>query len=151
MPLCQSGATGTPEHCQQQTTSNQTRRVGTARASVRQIPTEPSPTRNGTNHPMSSPSRIRAIQGLRSAIDGRVAGTEERLTASARAAGYWISGDGRIGEADLASLLGITPRTLANKRGAGDAPSSFRVAGGGHRVTYRIRDVATWIEEQRQS
>lgn len=93
----------------------------------------------------------RALGGLRAELDGGATRTAETLHAAARAASYWVSGDGRIGEADLASLLGLTPASLANKRREGSAPPAFNLGGGGHRVTYRIDDVARWIEAHRDS
>ena len=73
------------------------------------------------------------------------------LTASARECGMWISGDGRVGEADLAALLGFSSKSLANMRSAGEAPPSYKPGGQGHRVTYRLTDVAAWIEDKRQN
>jgi len=93
----------------------------------------------------------RALGSLRAALDGEAKRTSDTLEAAARAAPYWISGDRRIGEADLAALLGLTPASLANKRREGSAPPAFNLGGGGHRVTYRIDDVALWIESQRDS
>ncbi|HZF97724.1 MAG TPA: hypothetical protein VEY92_05695 [Pseudoxanthomonas sp.] len=62
---------------------------------------------------------------------------------------YWMSGDGRIGERDLEQILNWSPGALKNKRGQGSAPPYYRVGGGGHQVTYRLIDVALWLEEQR--
>ena len=67
------------------------------------------------------------------------------LPAAAIDAEMWVSGDGRIGEADLAALLGIAPGTLANRRLAGSAPRSYKLGGKGHRVTYALIDVAEWL------
>lgn len=78
-----------------------------------------------------------------------IADTAERLEAAAQRAGYWISADGRMGESDVAALIGLTPGTLANKRREGTAPRAYELGGRGHRVTYRIADVARWIEAHR--
>lgn len=81
--------------------------------------------------------------------DKAIDDTAERLEAAAQAAGYWISADGRIGEADVAAMIGLTVGTLANKRREGTAPMAYELGGRGHRVSYRIIDVARWIEAHR--
>lgn len=91
------------------------------------------------------------LAGLAATLDGRSDATEARLVDAARAAGYWMTADGRVGESDLAALLGMTPAGLANKRREGAAPASYNLGGGGHRVTYRLSEVARWIEEHRES
>lgn len=83
-------------------------------------------------------------------LEGRTEVTAARLHQAAKEAGYWVSGDGRIGESDLAKLLGITPASLANKRRDGSGPKAFTLAGGGHRITYRLDEVAAWIEAHRE-
>ena len=81
--------------------------------------------------------------------DKSIDDTAERLQAAAQDAGYWISADGRMGEADVAEMIGLTPGSLANKRREGTAPRASELGGRGHRVTYRIIDVARWIEAHR--
>lgn len=78
-------------------------------------------------------------------IDDDVAATARALEEAARQAGFWISGDGRVLEADAANLIGLAPGTLANMRSAGVAPPHFRIG----RVSYRISDLAKWIEATR--
>ncbi|MBN4938238.1 hypothetical protein JY409_09320 [Stenotrophomonas maltophilia] len=95
--------------------------------------------------------KARALGILRAEIDGESQRTAQVLEQAARAASYWISADGRVGEADLATLLGITAASLANKRREGTAPRAFNLSGGGHRVTYRLEDVALWIESHRDT
>ena len=77
--------------------------------------------------------------------DDRTAQTARALEDAARAAGMWISGDGRVIEADAAALLGLAPGTLANLRSAEMAPTHYRAG----RVTYRLGDLAQWIEARR--
>lgn len=72
--------------------------------------------------------------------------TEQALRAAAIEASMWISGDGRVLEADAATLLGLALRTLQNKRGNGTAPPTYKV---GARITYRLHDLAQWIEAHR--
>ena len=77
--------------------------------------------------------------------DDRISSTTRALESAASSAGMWISGDGRVTEADAAALLGLAPGTLANLRGAEIAPTHYRTG----RVTYRIADLAHWIEAHR--
>ena len=80
----------------------------------------------------------------------RIAATVIALEAAARSAGKWITADGRVGEADAAELLGLAPATLANRRLAGTAPPHHRIGGGGHRVSYNVRDLAQFNEFLRE-
>ena len=77
---------------------------------------------------------------------GRIEETVRWLSAAAHDAAFWISGDGRIGERDAATLLGWSESSLRNARTEGRGPRFYRLGGGGHRVTYRIPDLAQWIE-----
>ena len=86
---------------------------------------------------------------LRATLDGSAEATALMLAKAATDAGYWISVDGRIGEGDLAALLGMKPESLANRRREGKGPPAFMLPGGGHKVTYRIPEVAAWIEASR--
>ena len=70
---------------------------------------------------------------------------------SCREAGFWMSGDGRIGEEHAAQLLGYAPGSLANARREGKAPPHYRLGGAGHKVTYSLADIAEWIESTRES
>lgn len=81
--------------------------------------------------------------------EARIDACARALEQSCRESGAWISGDGRIGEADAAALLGFSPGSMANMRAEGKAPSHFKLGGGGHRVSYRLRDLAEWIEARR--
>ncbi|MGY0634392.1 helix-turn-helix transcriptional regulator [Luteimonas sp. A478] len=81
--------------------------------------------------------------------DKAIDDTAERLEAAAQDAGYWVSADGRVGETDVAAMIGLTPGSLANRRREGTAPMAYAIGGRGHRVTYRIIDVARWIEAHR--
>jgi len=99
---------------------------------------------------MTSPAQVRRIAGsLLATIEGRSDATAAVLLQVAQERGFWVSGDGRIGEADAAELLGLTSASLANKRREGSAPPSYSLGGKGHRVTYRIAEIALWIESHR--
>lgn len=76
----------------------------------------------------------------------RIADCRATLEATARASSTPVTGDGRVSEADAAGLVGLAAGTLRNLR-AGACPLPFyKVAG---RVTYRLADLAKFIERQR--
>lgn len=83
-------------------------------------------------------------------LDTRAAATSVQLDRLLREQGRWQTGDGRIGEADAALLLGWSTESLRNARTAGHAPPSYRLGGAGHRVTYRVAELARWIEQRRE-
>jgi hypothetical protein len=62
-----------------------------------------------------------------------------------------VSGDMRVSEFDATALLGMAPNTLKNKRTEGDAPRAYRLGIGGSRVSYRLHDLAAWVEARRES
>lgn len=86
---------------------------------------------------------------ISSTFDDRVAGTARMLEAACKEAGHSITGDQRIGDNAAAELLGFTVSTMANWRTSGQGPKHFRIGGHGHRVSYRLQDLATWIEASR--
>lgn len=79
----------------------------------------------------------------------RIEACRRALEATCRESGAFISGDGRIGEEVAAELLGVASGTLARRRTEGTGPPSYRLGGGGHRVTYHLDDLAAWIEAAR--
>lgn len=81
--------------------------------------------------------------------DDRAADTAQTLLAAARDAGMVITGDLRIKECDAAVLLGYAPETLAQKRTQGSGPVAYGRGFGGARVSYRLDDLARWIEAGR--
>ncbi|HDS1137601.1 TPA: hypothetical protein QDZ75_001637 [Stenotrophomonas maltophilia] len=94
--------------------------------------------------------RAQGLDALIATMDGRADSTATLLRQQAENHGMWISADGRIGEADLATLIGIAPGTLANKRREGTAPESYSLGGGKHKITYRLIDAARWLEAHRK-
>jgi predicted DNA-binding transcriptional regulator AlpA len=78
-----------------------------------------------------------------------VEATYALLLASVLESGCWRTGDDRIGEDSAAALLGWSTEHLANRRRDGTGPRAFRLGGAGHRVSYRLSDLAEWIEAQR--
>src|SRR5262245_17600223 len=83
-------------------------------------------------------------------LDARVDHTLALLRAAAIEQGMTISGDDRIGEACAARLLGFETETLGKRRAEGKAPPSYRVPVGVARISYRLADLAQWIEQQRE-
>lgn len=98
-------------------------------------------------------SATAADRMLRALVDARIRDTADRLRRAALEAEppMHVTMDDRIGEADLAKLLGIAPGTMANRRREGKAPTHYTFATAGHRVTYRLDDVAAWIERTRKA
>ncbi|MDH3461460.1 MAG: hypothetical protein OEM00_10925 [Burkholderiaceae bacterium] len=79
----------------------------------------------------------------------RVESCRLALLRSCHDCGAWVSGDGRCTEETAASLLGLSPGTLCNKRSEGSAPPHYRLGGGGSRVSYSLNDLARWIVSHR--
>lgn len=80
----------------------------------------------------------------------RVRVTADALLAVAVKNSMGISADQRVGEADAAALIGMTQGGLKNLRAEGGAPNSYRVSVNGSRISYRLWDLAEWIEDKRQ-
>lgn len=72
--------------------------------------------------------------------------TASALLDAARDAGMLLTGDMRVGECDAAALIGLEPESLAKRRKVGDAPRAYRVPVGAARISYRLRDIAEWVE-----
>ena len=60
-----------------------------------------------------------------------------------------ISADLRVSEKDAAHLLGYAAGSLKNLRQEGQAPRSYQRGVGGGRISYRLHDIAVWIEGRR--
>lgn len=61
-----------------------------------------------------------------------------------------MSADQRVSEADAATLLCMGRDSLKNLRQEGGAPASYRASIGGCRISYRLYDLAAWIESRRE-
>lgn len=77
--------------------------------------------------------------------------TTAQLERACRERGQWVSHDGRVYDDVAAEILGRTVGTLANWRANGGAGVPFFRAGRRGRVTYRLRDLAAYIESTRDS
>lgn len=65
--------------------------------------------------------------------------------------GIQLSGDMRVSEKDAAVLLGYSHGYLKELRGYGTGPAHFSLGMNGCRVSYRLVDIAAWIEMKRTS
>ena len=79
----------------------------------------------------------------------RTESTASLLRAAAEEARFVISGDGRICERDAAKLLGLSWEHLKALRDEGKAPPVYRRGVNGSRLSYRICDLAAWVEDGR--
>jgi hypothetical protein len=80
----------------------------------------------------------------------RVEETARLLRDAAAAADMAVSGDQRVAEADAARLLGIAPGSLKNLRAEGRAPKCYLRGLNGCRISYRLDDLAQWVEDGRE-
>jgi hypothetical protein len=88
------------------------------------------------------------IAGLTAAE--RVETTIVLLAAAAIDAGYAVSGDMRVSEENAANLIGLSPGYLKMLRKEGNGPISYQVGVNGSRISYRIHDLAAWIDHARE-
>ncbi len=83
-------------------------------------------------------------------IDPRILDTVRVLLAVVEKNQIVMSADQRVSEADAARLIGLQPASLKNLRAEGGAPPSYRAPVGGSRLSYRLFDLACWIEGKRE-
>lgn len=83
-------------------------------------------------------------------LQRRVAATVERLRAIVAAEAIVITADDRVGEAAAARLVGYAAGSFKNLRSLCVGPSFFNRPLAGSRVTYRLDDLAVWIERARE-
>jgi hypothetical protein len=108
-------------------------------------------------HQEAALAELQAIRGevaasmSAAAPSNGVGNTLVRLRATAIELGARISGDDRIGERDAARLLGIEPDTLGKQRQEGRAPPHYRAPIGGARISYKLSDLAAWLEGRREN
>ncbi len=65
--------------------------------------------------------------------------------------GFFLTGDDRVGEADAAALLCLSPGSLKNMRTQGSGPMACMRGFRGGRVSYRLSDLAEWVEQGMQN
>lgn len=83
-------------------------------------------------------------------FDERVRETERRLLEWCRSSGRHVTADAAVYEEVAALLLDRSSGTLANWRALGGAGVAWYRAGRTGRVRYRLRDLAAYLERQRQ-
>lgn len=76
--------------------------------------------------------------------------TAALLLAAVHRDGTSITGDMRVAEIDAAKLLGYAPGYMKSMRQEGKGPVSYQRGVYGGRVSYRIMDLAVWIESARE-
>lgn len=83
-------------------------------------------------------------------LDRRALDTAKVLLAVIEKNALVMSADQRVSEVDAARLIGMEPASLKNLRAEGGAPPNYRVPVNGQRVSYRVLDLALWIEGKRE-
>ncbi len=86
----------------------------------------------------------------RGTLQARTRKTAHRLQQVAAERGLYVTADDRVNERDAADLLGYAEGTLRNMRTAGGGPSFFNRPLGGFAKSYRLADLARWVEQSRE-
>lgn len=82
--------------------------------------------------------------------DQRIQETTNAYRAWCTEHGVSVTPDGRVGESDAARILGYgNPGSLKNLRQQGFAPPHYLRVVAGAKVSYRLQDLAIWIESSR--
>ena len=81
--------------------------------------------------------------------EDRVQATADRLRQAAEKAGMVVTADGRISESDSEILTGYGRGTFRGLREVGVGPAWYRAAVASARISYRIDDLAAWLEGRR--
>jgi len=87
---------------------------------------------------------------MMSDLEQRILVTEQAFRVFAQTESITVSCDGRVSEKNAERLLCYAPRYLKNLRMGGKAPPHYHQGMGGCRVSYRLRDLARWVEEKRE-
>ena len=74
----------------------------------------------------------------------------EVLRATALSLGISLSGDGRVSEEGAARLIGYSKGHLKRIRQEGNGPVCFHIGVDGSRLSYRLSDLAAFIESMRE-
>lgn len=80
----------------------------------------------------------------------RIESTRQMFLTACHERGFLVTADERVSEPDAAALLAFTPESLRNRRYLGTGPASYQRPVGAHKVSYRVRDLAAWIEQYRE-
>ena len=82
--------------------------------------------------------------------DKRAESTADRLRDACNRDGIFITADDRVAEESAAGLIGMAAGSLKNCRQLGNGPDYYRCPAGGGRISYRLIDLAQWIEQRRE-
>ena len=63
--------------------------------------------------------------------------------------GIVVSGDGRVNEKSAAKVLGYSAGHMKSLRQEGNGPTFYTMGVDGGRFSYRLCDLASWVEMQR--
>ncbi len=85
------------------------------------------------------------MDDLEKRVEARIAVMVEQC----RAEIIFMTGDGRVWPEGAAKLLGVAPKTLENRRSLGTSPPCYKIGAGNRRISYDLRDLARWFEDQR--
>ena len=90
---------------------------------------------------------------MKSEVDiERIAKVAKALKEAAIQREIYLTADDRVSEADAAALLDLSPGSLKSLRLQLCGPAHYyRGAGNGSRISYRIDDLAAWLERYRQT
>ena len=77
--------------------------------------------------------------------------TTAMLHASAVHRGLTVTGDRRVNEKDAAYLLGYSAGHFKSLRQHGNGPQHYAIGVAGGRISYKLDDLASWIEMARES
>jgi hypothetical protein len=91
------------------------------------------------------------VSSAATTTDDLIEATTHALTIAANEAALFVSGDGRVSEADAAGLLGYSANYLRQLRGEGKGPAAYSIGINGGRISYRLADLAAWIESRREN
>lgn len=76
--------------------------------------------------------------------------TRQVLENEAKRRGMTVTPDGRVREADAEILLGYAAGGLRSLREFSNAPAHYRAPVCGSRISYRLEDLASWLEFRRE-
>ncbi|ABE44887.1 hypothetical protein [Polaromonas sp. JS666] len=82
-------------------------------------------------------------------LQARAEATRLLLRAKCQEAGCVVAADERVTEEAAAQLIGMTQGGLKNMRHQGRAPVAYNLPVERSRVSYRLLDLALWIEQKR--
>jgi hypothetical protein len=80
----------------------------------------------------------------------RIEATAAALREAARDQGMPVTPDGRVREADAELLACYSPGAFRRFRALGTGPAFYRLSINGARISYKLSDLARWVEDRRE-